>query len=127
MNEKIKQKLLLSGLTILCLALIIVLYIFWPRGESNTDIFLSATTTQSCNPYLDISTIVKTGDLKSCDCLATSSLKTQCQANISNATSYTNALTQSNVSACNNISDLGMKSACIKIIQGKINFANKQK
>jgi hypothetical protein len=111
-----QRKVLASSLVILCLVLVLLVYAFWPKGTNNL-------SDQNCRPYLDISSIVKTGDLKSCDCLAEVSQKSLCQNNISNATNYTEAIQQSDLSQCNNIADVGMKTACINITQGKIDFA----
>jgi hypothetical protein len=116
-----QKKVLWSSLVVLCLVIIALAFVFWPRNIEN----VNNPSNQACNPYLDISTIVKTGDLKSCDCLTDVAQKSLCQNNISNATSYTSAIEQADLSQCNKIGDPGMKAACINITQGRIDFTNK--
>jgi hypothetical protein len=107
-----QKKVLWSSLVILCLILIVVAFSF----------LFKKNPTSLCEPYLNISEISKTGNLKSCDCLKDAVQIKECQNTISNAATYTDALSQSNLSACNKIIDLGMKEACINITKAELDF-----
>lgn len=109
------KKFLPLGVASLGLILIGLAFFFWPKDE----------VSQVCNPYLNIEAIIKTGDLKSCDCLDNKLQIKQCQETITGAGSFTAAAQSSDLSSCENIIDIGMKAACIRITQGKIDFANK--
>ena len=111
------KKVLIFSLVVLGLILIITGLVFW-FGNRQEETNLA----KNCNPYLNIETIVKTGDKESCDCLNNKAQQSLCKININNTTSYTSAIQQTDLSQCNNISDFGMKATCIKITQGKIDF-----
>lgn len=104
-------------ITILVLILIIVIAIVW--------YFIKSGSSEACMPYEDIASITKTGDVGSCDCLKTAGERKECRDNINGVVSYSNALKSSDISKCENISDIDMKSACISVVQGKIDFAKK--
>lgn len=110
-----QKKVLWVSIIILIIILAALFFVLMPK-KANTPIV------QTCEPYLNISAISKTGDTKSCDCLKDAVQIKQCQAKISNATTYTDALSQSNLSACDNILDAGMKEACISITKAEIEF-----
>jgi hypothetical protein len=116
-----KKQILSFGLVVLAVVLIVLAFVFWPKSENGTN----NLSNSKCNPYLNISSTAKSGDVKNCDCLADASQIKLCQTNVSNITSYTNALQKSELSQCDNIGDIGMKAACQKIIQGKIDFAKR--
>jgi hypothetical protein len=107
-----QKKVLWSSLIILVLILTGLFFAFLPKK----------TPPPLCEPFLNIAEISKTGDIKSCDCLVDQTKIKQCQSAISNATSYTNALNQNSLTACNNISDIGMKEACISITKAELDF-----
>ena len=107
-----QKKVLWSSLIILCL---ILATLFFASLNKKTPPPL-------CEPLLNIAGLSKTGDVKSCDCLVGAEKIKQCQNTISNATTYTNALRQSNLSACDNILDVGMKEACISITKAELEF-----
>ena len=107
-----QKKVLWSSVIILILILIALFFVLRPKK----------TPAPLCEPYLNIAGISKTGDTKSCDCLEGAEQIKQCQAKISNTTTYTDALSQSNLSACDNILDVGMKEACISITKAEQEF-----
>ena len=113
-----QKKVLWVSIIILIIILVVLFFVLMPK-KANTPIV------QTCEPYLNISAISKTGDTKSCDCLKDAVQIKQCQENISNVTTYDNALNQANVSACNKISSAEVKQACINVIQEQINYAAK--
>jgi hypothetical protein len=111
-----KRKVILSSVAAVSFILIIILVvILLPKGNREEQ-------AQACQPYLNISAIAKTEDLKSCDCLINAVQKSQCQANISDATLFTKAVNQTDISLCNSISSSGMKSSCIRTVKDKIAF-----
>jgi len=101
------------GAIIILLILIALAFIF----------LLTKKSSEGCDPYQDINITTRTGDIKGCNCLVDSKQKKQCQDNILAAGTYTGALKESNLSACAGISNLEMKDSCLKIVQGKIDYA----
>lgn len=112
------KKVLISTLVVLGLILIITGLVFWLGNKLEENNLAN----QNCNPYLNIGEVAETGDIKGCECLVIKAQQSLCQANITNSVSYTNAIQQTDLSQCNNISDFGMKEACTNITQGKIDF-----
>lgn len=112
----IKKLLLLGSIFIL---VIILLFVFWPKNQ------LTVVDQSVCKPYVDIASIIKTGEIRGCDCLKNIEQIKSCQDTITGAGSLTTATQKSDLSQCNNITDEGMKAACISITQGKIDFAKK--
>ena len=111
-----KNKIYFYASVLICLLLIIVSTILVVRRNRDN----------LCTPYADIATAVKTKDVKSCNCLRSDSLKRQCQSDINDAATYTNAINRGDLTACDQISNEGMKEACISIAQSKIDFINKK-
>lgn len=76
----------------------------------------------SCEPYLNIADASKTGSLRDCDCLTDNNQKMECQNKITQAATYTKALQQNDLNACNTINDVGMREACISITKAELEF-----
>lgn len=126
MNKKVLVSII--SLLVLILAICVIVFISINKNEAPAiEKTVAPITVKStdCNPYLNIETAVKTGDLKGCECLATESQKTLCKANVTDGALYARALSETDISICNNISDLGMKKACTNVVQGKIDFIQK--
>jgi hypothetical protein len=111
MNKKI-----LFSIVILLLILVALFFVLMPKEE-----------VKKCDPYINLDSVVQTGNLEGCDCLADEAQKTICQKNISNAVIYTKALKQTDLSLCQEISLSQMKEACLSAIKGKIDFLQKSK
>ena len=111
MNKKVLiSTLVVIGLILITLALVLLL-----GGEKEDNV----APAQTCNPYLNISTIVKTRDLKSCDCLTEASQREMCQTNINDAIYFSRGVQRSDATQCANIKDIGMKSACENLTKSK--------
>lgn len=125
--KKMKKKVLLYAGIAICLIIITAILLGNGKLAPAPINSVSSTTVQNqnCNPYSDISTVVKTGDTKACDCYADATQRSQCQGRISDATLYTSASNQSDLSMCNKISAIEMKNDCLKLVQAKIDFTNK--
>ena len=100
--------------------------LFFVLKENKISEPLSTTKiVETCNPYLNIETLAKTGDVKACDCLVDTVKRGQCQMSISDAAYYYKASNQADISLCGNISLAGMKNACVNVVQNKIDFIKK--
>ena len=125
-----KKVLLYSGIAVCLIFIVFAIIFLLLKNDKSAPAPINAVSSttvqnQNCNPYSDISTAIKTGDTKSCDCYTDVAQRSQCQGKISDATLYTSALNQSDLSICNKISAVEMKNTCLKLVQGKIDFTNK--
>jgi len=124
-----KNKVLLYSIVVMCLILLILASVLLLKSKKNASVLTDEASsnnpaTLNCNPYTDIIAAAKTGDLSGCNCLTDVTQKGICLGNLSDAAIYTKALKESNLSLCSNISLIGMKDACLRIVNQKISFAN---
>jgi len=124
------KKYLFSLITVPVLILVFVALAFlFDNNKDNSLYYMGVPTggvkSTNCPSYVDIGSIVKIGDHEGCNCLVTETEKNLCRTNVTNVSAYTKALRQTDLSACNTVSDLEMKKACINIVQEKIDFIKK--
>jgi len=116
-----RKKFLLFGIIILIIIGGIFIYFFGDKISSNI------AKLQRCIYLIDIKDINFNGDLNQCDCLKDIYQKDMCLVNIKDTNLFTQATKQMDLSLCDGISVLTMKNGCINVVQGKIDFINKQK
>ena len=115
------KKLFVTIVIVLCLLLIAAGVTFWSK-EKNVNNSLDLAKTETCNPYLNIDEIARTGDDRSCSCLVDTVKRGLCQSYISDASYYSKAVDQTNISLCDSISLENMKKACVGVVQEKIDY-----
>ena len=103
------KKVLWSIIVVLCLIIVLAILFFVQRNKKIA----------YCTSDIDLKSIVETGDVGRCDCFVDQVKKTQCQESITNASSYVQALQQSDTSSCANIKLPAMKAACLNLVQKK--------
>ena len=116
------KKIFWSVIIILVLIVATLFFVFWPKSEvinPSPAVNIAFPPAKICDPYSNLDTIVKTGDVKSCVCLTGTKQKSQCQSSIENATAYTKAITQSSAVACDKITAPEMKTACVNIVKSR--------
>jgi hypothetical protein len=111
-----KSNFIKSLVAISILLVIFVVFIFKNKNEGDA--------VDICQSYTDFESAKNSGDAAACDCLSDPAEQTQCKVNINNANSYTEAVKNSDISACENIESIQMRETCIKITTGKIEFTN---
>lgn len=124
------KKYLLSAISILALILIVIMIaLLLPNNKKNSSSpskpIMNTIMPTDCQPYRNLSVATETGDSAGCDCLPNPVLIKQCQTNISDIGLSAKALKEVDLSACELISSAEIKSNCLKLVQGKLDFSTK--